>query len=63
MARASNRGVLSGEQAPCSGRGRYILFSVIDNLVKGAAGQAVQNMNLMLEFDEFTQLMSLPASI
>ncbi len=63
MARASNRGVLSVEQAPCSGRGRYILFSVIDNLVKGAAGQAVQNMNLMLEFDEFTQLMALPASI
>jgi len=26
--------------------------SVIDNLVKGAAGQAVQNMNLMFGFDE-----------
>jgi N-acetyl-gamma-glutamyl-phosphate reductase len=25
---------------------------VIDNLVKGAAGQAVQNMNLMFGFDE-----------
>jgi len=29
-----------------------ILLSVIDNLVKGAAGQAVQNMNLMLGFKE-----------
>jgi hypothetical protein len=34
------------------GSGRLILMSVIDNLVKGAAGQAVQNMNLMLGFDE-----------
>jgi N-acetyl-gamma-glutamyl-phosphate reductase len=29
-----------------------VLLSVIDNLVKGAAGQAVQNMNLMLGFEE-----------
>jgi len=29
-----------------------VLLSVIDNLVKGAAGQAVQNMNLMLGMDE-----------
>ncbi len=29
-----------------------VVTSVIDNLVKGAAGQAVQNMNLMLGFDE-----------
>jgi len=29
-----------------------ILLSAIDNLVKGAAGQAVQNMNLMCGFDE-----------
>ena len=34
-------------------RGRQIaVFSAIDNLVKGAAGQAVQNMNLMFGFDE-----------
>jgi len=32
--------------------GRAVVVSAIDNLVKGAAGQAVQNMNLMLEFDE-----------
>jgi len=31
---------------------RIILMSVIDNLVKGAAGQAVQNMNLMMGIDE-----------
>jgi N-acetyl-gamma-glutamyl-phosphate reductase len=29
-----------------------VVLSVIDNLVKGAAGQAVQNMNLMLGYDE-----------
>ncbi len=29
-----------------------IVLSVIDNLVKGAAGQAIQNMNLMSGFDE-----------
>jgi N-acetyl-gamma-glutamyl-phosphate reductase len=32
--------------------GRVILVSVLDNLVKGAAGQAVQNMNVMLGLDE-----------
>ncbi len=36
---------------------RIVVLSVIDNLVKGAAGQAVQNMNLMLGFDETTALM------
>ncbi len=30
----------------------YRIISVIDNLVKGAAGQAVQNMNIMFSFDE-----------
>lgn len=33
-------------------KGRVILVSVIDNLVKGASGQAVQNMNRMFGFDE-----------
>jgi N-acetyl-gamma-glutamyl-phosphate reductase len=36
--------------------GQIILHSVIDNLVKGAAGQAVQNMNLMFGLDETTAL-------
>ncbi len=32
--------------------GRLVVFSVIDNLVKGASGQAVQNMNVMFGIDE-----------
>jgi N-acetyl-gamma-glutamyl-phosphate reductase len=32
--------------------GRAVLVSVIDNLLKGASGQAVQNMNVMLGLDE-----------
>ena len=31
---------------------KVIIFSAIDNLVKGAAGQAIQNMNLMYGFSE-----------
>jgi N-acetyl-gamma-glutamyl-phosphate reductase len=37
--------------------GRAILVSVIDNLLKGASGQAVQNMNVMLGVDERTGLL------
>jgi len=37
--------------------GRAIIVSVIDNVVKGASGQAIQNMNLMLGFPETTSLM------
>jgi len=38
-------------------RGKQIVvFSALDNLVKGAAGQAVQNMNLMFGLDETTGL-------
>ena len=39
---------------------RLILISAIDNLVKGAAGQAVQNMNIMLGLDETTGLSPIP---
>jgi N-acetyl-gamma-glutamyl-phosphate reductase len=39
---------------------RLILISVIDNLVKGAAGQAVQNMNIMLGLDETAGLFDMP---
>jgi N-acetyl-gamma-glutamyl-phosphate reductase len=35
-----------------SGGRRAVIFSAIDNLVKGAAGQAVQNFNLMHGFNE-----------
>ncbi len=39
-------------------RGRQLaVFSALDNLVKGAAGQAVQNMNLMFGLDEKTGLL------
>lgn len=34
------------------GQGIAVVQSVIDNLVKGAAGQAIQNMNLMFAFEE-----------
>lgn len=37
--------------------GRTILVSVIDNLLKGASGQAVQNLNVMLGLDERTGLL------
>lgn len=37
--------------------GRGVVVSAIDNLVKGAAGQAVQNMNLMLGLEETEGLM------
>ncbi|MCR4892291.1 MAG: N-acetyl-gamma-glutamyl-phosphate reductase [Lachnospiraceae bacterium] len=40
--------------------GRVILMGALDNLVKGAAGQAVQNMNIMFGFRENEGLMTLP---
>ena len=39
--------------------GRMIVVSCIDNLVKGAAGQAVQNMNIMCGLEESTGLQQL----
>lgn len=40
--------------------GRLTIISVIDNVVKGAAGQAVQNLNLMMGWDEATGLAFTP---
>lgn len=40
--------------------GRAIVISVLDNLVKGSAGQAIQNFNLMFGLDETTGLMQQP---
>lgn len=37
-----------------------VVLSVIDNLVKGAAGQAVQNMNIMFGFEETAGLTQIP---
>ena len=41
-------------------KNRVIIFSAIDNLVKGASGQAMQNMNIMLGLDE-TLALNTPA--
>lgn len=38
------------------GRNTVVVLSIIDNLVKGASGQAIQNMNIMLGLDEFLGL-------
>lgn len=40
--------------------GRVIAVAAIDNLVKGAAGQAVQNMNVMFNIDERAGLDNAP---
>ncbi|MEM7669348.1 MAG: N-acetyl-gamma-glutamyl-phosphate reductase, partial [Pseudomonadota bacterium] len=40
--------------------GRVMVFSALDNLVKGASGQAIQNANLMLGLDETAGLMAAP---
>jgi N-acetyl-gamma-glutamyl-phosphate reductase len=37
--------------------GRCVVISAIDNLVKGAAGQAIQNLNLVLGFEETSGLL------
>jgi N-acetyl-gamma-glutamyl-phosphate reductase len=42
------------------GEDTVVVLSVIDNLVKGAAGQAVQNMNIMFGFDECAGLSQIP---
>jgi N-acetyl-gamma-glutamylphosphate reductase len=50
----TNRVLLGADADP--ERGVAIAFAAIDNLVKGAAGQAVQNANLMLGLAETTGL-------
>ncbi|MBT7077111.1 MAG: N-acetyl-gamma-glutamyl-phosphate reductase [Pelagibacterales bacterium] len=39
---------------------KAIIISVIDNLVKGAVGQAIQNLNLMMGFNEAEGLVNVP---
>lgn len=57
--RASNRCMIGlYQQRP----GQLIISSVIDNLVKGAAGQAIQNMNLMLGLPEMMGIPTHPVS-
>ena len=40
--------------------GRIVIMGALDNLVKGAAGQAVQNMNLLFGLEESEGLEMLP---
>ena len=37
---------------PTIAKGKVILFSTMDNLIKGASGQGVQNMNIICGLDE-----------
>ena len=37
---------------PVYAQGKIVVFSAIDNLIKGAAGQAIQNMNIICELPE-----------
>jgi N-acetyl-gamma-glutamyl-phosphate reductase len=39
---------------------RIIMMGAMDNLVKGAAGQAIQNMNIMFGLPEETGLLQVP---
>ena len=39
---------------------QIIIICVIDNLIKGASGQAIQNLNLMLGFNEEDGLINFP---
>jgi len=48
--KVSNYCQISWEKAPNSNK--LVVMSAIDNLVKGASGQAIQNMNIMFGFDE-----------
>jgi len=50
----TNRCVISITQV--DDKGHFIIVSAIDNLIKGASGQAVQNMNVMFGLDERTGL-------
>ena len=37
-------------------KNKIVIFSAIDNLVKGASGQAIQNMNLLYKFPDYLGL-------
>ena len=56
--RASNTCRIAVHQP--QGQEIVVVLSVIDNLVKGAAGQAVQNMNIMFGLDECAGLSQIP---
>jgi len=56
----TNRVLLGADADP--DRGVAVALAAIDNLVKGAAGQAVQNANLMFGLAETAGLEGLPGS-
>lgn len=56
--RGSNQCLLSANKDRI--KGRVLLFSTLDNLVKGSSGQAIQNMNIMFGFKETLGLMQQP---
>jgi N-acetyl-gamma-glutamyl-phosphate reductase len=58
MVRGSNNCVLNVFEDRIEGRA--IIVAVIDNLVKGSSGQAIQNMNLMMGLSETTGLLQAP---
>ena len=60
--RAANMCRIAVHRPPerASARDTLVVLSVIDNLVKGASGQAVQNMNLMFGLPETTGLEQVP---
>ncbi len=60
--RASNlcRIAVHRPQGGLAGDNTVVVLSVIDNLVKGAAGQAVQNMNILFDLPENTALTQVP---
>ena len=45
---------------PSEIEGRIVILSVIDNLMKGASGQAIQNFNILYDLDETTGLQAFP---
>lgn len=58
--RGANLCRIAVQRAPECTKNMWVIISVQDNLVKGAAGQAIQNMNIMFGFDEQTGLASPP---
>lgn len=58
MVRGSNHCLLNVVEDRIAGRA--IVISTLDNLVKGSAGQAIQNLNLMFGLPESTGLMQAP---
>ena len=41
---------------PTVAKSKVVVFSVIDNLIKGASGQAIQNMNILFDLPEIMGL-------